>query len=96
MNALELVEKLINSDYEIHNQRTTILDKLKRLHTPTKLSITKHPNGLIDLCCPRCGRTLKTFYQEVLTVRPVNYCHDCGQRLDWSWENDSRDTKSTE
>lgn len=37
--------------------------------------------------CPRCGNSSLKYYTE--NGRNVNnYCYDCGQRLDWSDEND--------
>ena len=46
--------------------------------------ITKKPIVSDDIICPSCSATL-IYY---LHTSKIDYCDKCGQRLDWSEEND--------
>lgn len=83
MDALEIINKLINDDYDFQNQRPILLKQLKALHTPTKLIVEYDMDGKTLWVCPRCRRIAKKFWSEVETIHPVPYCYGCGQRLEW-------------
>ena len=83
MDKLEIINKLINDDYNRQNQRLILLDRLKKHFTPTPLTIKIDKDGRTIWCCPQCSRTLIKFYSDVETINPHNYCWDCGQRLEW-------------
>lgn len=40
------------------------------------------------LCCPCCNKPIVNVWNKA-EYKP-NYCHYCGQRLDWSDDNDKR------
>ena len=54
--------------------------------TPKKFKIKIDKDGRVIWVCPKCGRILMKFWSEVETIRPFNYCDECGQRLDWNDE----------
>ena len=83
MDALEIINKLIEDNYDRQNQRPILLDRLKTLHTPTPLKIKTDKDGRTIWTCPHCGKTLVKFWSDVETINPHNYCWDCGQRLEW-------------
>lgn len=40
--------------------------------------------GAANIKCPNCGATLLYYFPSF----KIDYCDECGQRLDWSEEND--------
>ena len=40
--------------------------------------------GAANIKCPNCGATLLYYFHSF----KIDYCDECGQRLDWSEEND--------
>ena len=48
-------------------------------HTPKKPVY-----GAANIKCPNCGATLLYYFHSF----KIDYCDECGQRLDWSEEND--------
>ena len=40
--------------------------------------------GTANIKCPNCGATLLYYFYSF----KIDYCDECGQRLDWSEEND--------
>ena len=40
--------------------------------------------GAANIKCPNCGATLLYYFHSF----KIDYCNECGQRLDWSEEND--------
>ena len=40
--------------------------------------------GAANIKCPNCGATLLYYFYSF----KIDYCDECGQRLDWSEEND--------
>jgi len=61
-----------------------LLEVLKR-NEPMRVDLETSLNGTIGcFYCPECEETLRRSY---------NYCPDCGQRLDWSEQNDKRRIK---
>lgn len=40
--------------------------------------------GTANIKCPSCGATLLYYFHSF----KIDYCDECGQRLDWSEEND--------
>lgn len=50
-----------------------------------KKQIPKKPiYGAANIKCPNCGATLLYYFPSF----KIDYCDECGQRLDWSEEND--------
>ena len=50
-----------------------------------KKQIPKKPvYGAANIKCPNCGATLLYYFPSF----EIDYCDECGQRLDWSEEND--------
>lgn len=50
-----------------------------------KKQIAKKPvYGAANIKCPNCGATLLYYFYSF----KIDYCDECGQRLDWSEEND--------
>ena len=50
-----------------------------------KKQIPKKPvYGAANIKCPNCGATLLYYFHSF----KIDYCDECGQRLDWSEEND--------
>lgn len=47
--------------------------------------VKKDALGRTLFCCPKCGRTLITFYSEVQSVRTVIEC-ECGEKVYFSEE----------
>ena len=53
----------------------------------TNYIIKKDKQGRTIFCCPNCGRTLITFYNEVETIRAETNC-ECGQKIYFKGEAD--------
>ena len=83
MDKLDIINKLINDEYDRPNQRPILLDRLKKHFTPTPLIIKTDKDGRTIWCCPQCGKTLVKFWSEVETISPHDYCWGCGRRLGW-------------
>ena len=62
------------------------LQELVDKETPKKFKIKTDKDGRTIWVCPNCSDVLMKFWSEVETIRPFNYCDECGQRLDWSDE----------
>ena len=65
------------------------MDKLFELNKivskALKKQIPKKPvYGAANIKCPNCGATLLYYFHSF----KIDYCDECGQRLDWSEEND--------
>ena len=68
------------------------LDKMDKLFELNKIvskalkkQIPKKPvYGAANIKCPNCGATLLYYFYSF----KIDYCDECGQRLDWSEEND--------
>ena len=65
------------------------MDKLFELNKivskALKKQIPKKPvYGAANIKCPNCGATLLYYFYSF----KIDYCDECGQRLDWSEEND--------
>ena len=65
------------------------MDKLFELNKivskSLKKQIPKKPvYGAANIKCPNCGATLLYYFHSF----KIDYCDECGQRLDWSEEND--------
>ena len=76
----EVKELLINSYQESNGYFSRIEQALKR-NEPMKVDLeTKYalPYSGTYYECPKCGKTV--------AIRYDNYCHACGQALDWSDE----------
>lgn len=71
------------------NERYTLLQKLVNKRTPKKVkSATKedYEESGYRYCCPACGKMVGTKVEG--GVEQDDYCCSCGQRLDWSDEDE--------
>ena len=61
------------------DQNLHILEELVEKATPKKPTEAdaSEENSYCAWLCPTCGRTHINNY-------PLNYCNDCGQKIDWS------------
>lgn len=57
------------------------LDKLVEKATPKKVKETD-----IMFACPKCDQMLSMKYKSLCIdcIKGINYCPNCGQKLDWS------------
>ena len=55
-------------------------EKTLKRNEPMKIDSSKHYVGLGFFKCPKCG--------EMFIEEHYNYCPDCGQKLDWSDEDE--------
>ena len=69
-------------------QSKKILQELVDKETPEKYKSKADKDGRMIWVCPKCNETLVKFWSEVETVSHLPYCYMCGQKLDWSEEND--------
>lgn len=98
MEISEAIEKLeIISAFDVDNGvrgskgRCAIKMAISALYkqepmTPRK-NVTYYPymQDLTVVLCPTCNRRLRT---ERTMAKGDQYCPDCGQKIDWSAEND--------
>lgn len=61
-------------------------NKYDEKETPKKYKVEISIDAKITFKCPNCCQILKTFKGVIETVRPIPYCFNCGQALDWSDE----------
>ncbi len=62
-----------------------LLQLNKIISKALKKQIQKKPvYGAANIKCPNCGATLLYYFHSF----KIDYCDECGQRLDWSEEND--------
>lgn len=66
------------------NEWLSTLEELVEKATPMK-GVWKYDNfGDGTLCCPNCKKPIVNVWSKA-NYKP-NYCHYCGQALDWSYE----------
>ncbi len=63
-----------------------ILFELVEKATPKEGVLGYNNFGYSTLCCPNCKKTIVNVWSKA-EYEP-NYCHYCGQALDWSEEDD--------
>lgn len=80
----KLIKCLIDKEYLTERERKEWLNTLLKHHTPTKLKVKTDKDGRTIWCCPKCNKILVKFWSDVETIRPINYCLNCGQRLGWN------------
>lgn len=73
---------------DIVNESYDILEELVNKETPKKLKSKTDKDGRLLLVCPNCGDVYMKFWSDVETITCRKYCDECGQKLDWSEEND--------
>ena len=59
-----------------------ILQELVDKETPKKVKIKEFDNGEYGAYCPSCNSGMPFHWK-------MKYCPSCGQKLDWSDENDN-------
>ena len=62
--------------------------KLKDKATPKKLKNKTDKDGSLLWVCPTCGDVYMKFWIDVETISCRKHCDNCGQKLDWSKENE--------
>lgn len=73
---LDNIEELVD--------KATPKKPIKHYYKSTSFIFVKHQS---IYTCPRCGNACLKHYTEN-ERNENNYCYDCGQKLDWSDEND--------
>ena len=95
----EALDRLLNDDYDFshdfyEDDKATAMerdiDTLQELvdkATPKKIRYENAPKPSMAYMysCPNCGRMLGVNCKPTY----INYCDECGIKLDWSDENDS-------
>ena len=70
-----IIKSLPNDAGELNDLYNYIKQAIKR-NEPMKVDLVTSYDGLLGCFkCPKCGETLRRYY---------NYCPDCGKALDWS------------
>ena len=71
--------------YDNTSKVNELLQLNKIISKALKKQIPKKPvYGAANIKCPNCGATLLYYFHSF----KIDYCDECGQRLDWSEEND--------
>ena len=74
-----------NYVYDDISKVNELLQLNKIVSKALKKQIPKKPvYGAANIKCPNCGATLLYYFHSF----KIDYCDECGQRLDWSEEND--------
>ncbi len=75
----EILGMKVNLNELSKNELARLLLKVNEKATPKKPldADASELDGYCDWICPTCGRTH-------LNDCPLNYCSDCGQKIDWS------------
>lgn len=68
--------------------RYLTLQELVDKETPKKLKSKTDKDGRLLWICPNCGDVYMKFWSDVETITCRKYCDECGQKLDWSEENE--------
>lgn len=89
-------EQHITDNYK---EKKEIIRELVDKATPRKVIITTeyYPNDMWRYVeCPHCGDKLLGCYDnldnELCNIYEMNYCPNCGQKLDWRDDNDNSNT----
>lgn len=84
----------LKQDYELYTRETDyekyiyILQELVDKEKPKKLKSKTDKDGRLLWICPNCGDVYMKFWSDVETITCRKYCDECGQKLDWSEENE--------
>ena len=71
--------------YDSTSKVNELLQLNKIVSKALKKQIPKKPiYGAANIKCPNCEATLLYYFHSF----KIDYCDECGQRLDWSEEND--------
>ena len=71
--------------YDSISEVDELLQLNKLIRGVLEKQIPKKPvYGAANIKCPNCGATLLYYFYSF----KIDYCDECGQRLDWSEEND--------
>lgn len=89
----EVLNKIKNmGDKDLYNERhlewCDTLQELVDKSTPKKVKSKTDKDGRFLLVCPNCGDVYMKFWSDVETVSCRKYCDECGQKLDWSDEDE--------
>ena len=89
----EVLNKIKNmGDKDLYNERhlewCDTLQELVDKSTPKKVKSKTDKDGRFLLVCPNCADVYMKFWSDVETVSCRKYCDECGQKLDWSDENE--------
>jgi predicted RNA-binding Zn-ribbon protein involved in translation (DUF1610 family) len=72
---------------DLYPSEFSILQKLVDKATPKKLKNKTDKDGRLLWVCPTCGDVYMKFWNDVETISCRKHCDNCGQKLDWS-DND--------
>ena len=78
--ALDFAKKHLDSKQDL--EKVEVLQELVNKATPEKAKPMYLPLVSTPYRCPCCGALVKSEIEE------FNYCHNCGQAIDWRNEND--------
>lgn len=73
--------------YESYKEEFDLLQELVDKATPKKLKNKTDKDGRLLWVCPTCGDVYMKFWNDVETISCRKHCDNCGQKLDWS-DND--------
>lgn len=73
---------------EFHIEWANTLQELVDKATPKKLKPKTDKDGRLLWVCPNCGDVYMKFWSDVETISCRKHCDECGQKLDWSDENE--------
>ena len=76
IEALDFVKKHLDSKHDL--ERVEVLQELIDKATPKKAKPLYLPLVFTPYRCPCCGTLLNSKKEK------FNYCHNCGQAIDWS------------
>ena len=88
-----LYEELIREFREFCNCSDLLVQKLKETEKQLPKKVTHCATRLSSCTCPTCGNCLDKFikFEEKKTRVIYEYCHFCGQKLDWEDEVKTND-----
>ena len=75
------IKKLREKEFVEYAEDFATLQELVDKEIPTKVKIKEFDNGEDGVFCPKCNRGLSFHWK-------MEYCSCCGQKLDWSDENE--------
>lgn len=58
-----------------------MIKEIKINNERLKVNLSNDKQGRTVWKCPKCNHTLVTFYSEVETIRNIDECKYCGQKL---------------
>lgn len=75
IEALDYAKKHLDSKQDL--ERIGVLQELVDKATPKKAKPLYLPLVFTPYCCPCCGALVRS------EIGKFNYCHNCGQAIDW-------------